>query len=754
MHFRIKPAALIFLLFLSVCLVVPAKSIWESDQFKILLDDNYLELYAGDEKFAEITGFLFNFIPVQIDEIKNVNDNELELRLLLNETDGFNKDFPSEVKMTITFQNNTFHFYAYNETFNHITIQMKDLDEHYFGLLEKLYPHNSKNPDLRGETVDVEVYSQGYEGYAENYASAYSAFFISSKGYGSFFDTFAKGRYHLAVNGITEIYHQTQKLDWYLFYGPTGDKIHSEYYDVIGKPKYVPIWACGPIFWRDENFGGKDQILDDIQKFTDLEIPLTACFVDRPYSNGADDWSKMDFNEKFANPEVWIKTINDKYGMEFMTWIASLTFGDTDFPGLLPNYKGYMDLTNPETVAEFEKRLSENQYSVNVKGHKMDRADEGFPVAAKWHDKITESESRNKYVYLFTKVIDKFLTNAHGKDQFTFARAAFHRSQPYLSAIWGGDVRSNWHGLAGNQANAIRAGFLGFPVWGSDTGGYLGEGGIDEQLYIRWLEWSMWNGMFQVKIDGSGGRGEDRPPWKYSKQLQDVFRDACDVRMEMLPYAYSLANTSDKNGVMMKPLTYLYPSDEKTYGIWDEFMFGDAFLIAPILTTENSRDIYLPEGKWYDYHDMSKTYAGPVTIHQDVPLDRIPVFIKENSIYVTGNIYQGNSKIWKSNSENGHFISIKLFPGIVNDETTFTYMDYLDSDKTKEMVLKHEAGKIVFTSDNLTCPAEIKLIVENKPEKILLDKKEIEFKFDAEQNLVSFNVEKGKNINVEVSYAD
>ena len=137
----------------------------------------------------------------------------------------------------------------------------------------------------------------------------------------------------------------------------------------------------------------------------------------------------------------------------------------------------------------------------------MDRADEAFPGTARWYDKVGESETRNKYVYLFTKVFHQFLTKAHGKDQFNFARAAFHRSQPYLSAVWGGDVRNNWMGLAGNQANAMRSGFMGFPVWGTDVGGYLGEGRIDELLYMRWLQWGAWNGMFSVKIDGAGGSG-------------------------------------------------------------------------------------------------------------------------------------------------------------------------------------------------------------------------------------------------------
>jgi alpha-glucosidase (family GH31 glycosyl hydrolase) len=87
----------------------------------------------------------------------------------------------------------------------------------------------------------------------------------------------------------------------------------------------------------------------------------------------------MDFNSKFSNPKEWIGEINKKYGMQFMTWVGPMTFEDRDFPGLLPNFKGYMDLTNPEAIKEFKRRLNVFQYSAGVKGHKMDRAEEQFP---------------------------------------------------------------------------------------------------------------------------------------------------------------------------------------------------------------------------------------------------------------------------------------------------------------------------------------------------------------------------------------
>ena len=725
-----------------------AQQIWERGQFKIFLKNNVLMLFYQQNKIIEINSFEFNFVKPNEIKIEYKTNDSLILKLLFDESDGFHKDFPKEILLNIAQFKNTFHFTAFHKTFEHINIKLKDQNEHYFGLIEKLFPHNSKNPDLRGNVVDLEVYGNGSEDYAENYTSAYSAFYLSSNGYGSFFDTFAKGRYTFGINGITEIYHQSGRLDWYIFYGPAGNKIHKEYYDIIGKPKYIPVWACGPIFWRDQNNGGKEEILNDIQKFTDLKIPMTACFVDRPYSNGANEWSHMDFSSKFSEPEKWIRKINDDYGMQFMTWIGPMTFSDKNFPGLLPNYKGYIDLTNPEALAEFEKRLNENQYSVGVKGHKMDRSDENFPMTAKWFQPVPESETRNKYVYLYSKVINGFLTKAHGKDQFNFARAAFHRTQPFLSAIWGGDSRNNWYGMSGSMANAIRCGFMGFPVWGNDTGGYLGVGKIDELLYIRWLQWSVWNGMFEIKIDGAGGSGEDRPPWKYSEQLHSIFRNTCELRMQLLPYIYSCANTSYENGVMMKPLAYLYPEDEKTYNIWDEFIFGNAFLVAPLFSNDNERDIYLPEGNWYDLNEIEKEYSGPATIHQNVSIERIPVFIRGNSIYVTGDIFRGNSKIWRGNLNAN--ITIHVFPGKLNDRCDFTYVDYLNNDKEKNMSMFSQKSKLIFYSPALSTLSHIEIKCSSKPVKILLNGKTAEFNFNSNTNIAKLSCQQNTNINIEV----
>ena len=737
------------LFFWRIALAGEGENIWTSGKWKIGVEGSRIVIMNNERKMTVISSIEFNFTKPNSITIKGSSGDKLSLEL----------EYPSEAKyreegkplyaqIEIYASNNSIKFFSDPKWAEHVTINMEDNGEHFFGILEPLYPDNRKSPDLRGEVVDVDIQGNANQ-YHENYADIWSAFFMTNKGYASFFDTFAKGKYKLGINSETSLYHQTGKLEWYIFVGNNGDEILKEYYGIIGKPKFVPMWACGPVAWRDENKGGKEEILSDIKRMTELQIPFTAWFVDRPYSEGSNEWSKMNFNDKFSNPKEWIGEINNKYGMQFMSWVGPMTFDDKDFPGLLPNFRGYMDLTNPDVIKEFGKRLNEFQYSAGVKGHKMDRAEEEFPEMSPWYDKTPESERRNKYLYLYAKTIDSFLEKKFETDQFNFARGAFHRCQPYLSAIWGGDSRSSWDGLAGSIANSIRCGFMGFPVWGSDVGGYLG-GRIPEELYARWLEFGAWSGLFETKLDNAGGKGEDRPPWKYSEKLIYIFRNCASFRMEMEPFIYSLVNTSYKNGVLMKPMAYVFPEDKNTYDIWNEFMFGNTFLVAPITDTTSKRKIYLPKGKWYDFYNRSVKYNGMTEISMTAPLDHIPVFVKGNSFYVTGRMTDGNSKLWK-HGESGRKLNIYAFPGEKGETVKFNYVDFFDNNKEKDFEMWNKGDIIELSSPPLTTETVYIIRTEVGPKEVTVNSEKIKWEWDNAYGTVIIYLREGTGNKIQIN---
>jgi alpha-D-xyloside xylohydrolase len=100
-----------------------------------------------------------------------------------------------------------------------------------------------------------------------------------------------------------------------------------------------------------------------------------------------------------------------------------------------------------------------------------------------------------------------------------------------------------------------------------------------------------------------------------------------------------------------------FPADPKVADIGDEYMFGPAFLVAPV--TEQgvqTRAVYLPAGTdWYDYWTGEK-FAGGQTIQAKAPIDVIPLFVRAGSIIPYGSEIPNTATPQK-------IVAVKIYPG-------------------------------------------------------------------------------------------
>ena len=565
-------------------------------------------------------------------------------------------------------------------------------------------------------------------------------FYISSLGYGSFFDSFAEGVYALGVGGASTITHNYTTIDWYIFYGPTGDKIHQQYYKIIGAPKKVVIWGCGLIIWHN-NYTGSDQVLSHNTGCIANQIPVTAQWVDRPYSDGAQGWGYMNFSAAFggANPGPWIKQITSDtgYNVKEMTWVMPGTFG-TPVPPAGTYWTGgnyYLDLSNPAAVTWYVKQLDSLQNRVGIQGHKMDRCDgDANPFPATWYDGTAASLQKWKYLYLNAKVTDSSLRKAWGDNQFNYARGAYHRCQPYLSAIWSGDIDAPWGGLVLTVSNSLKAAFMGFPMWGSDIGGYMeGATKIAKDQYLRWLTFGCFCGMMENMYDG-------KEPWTYTAATDTVagqsfvsrYASVAQLRASLIPYVYSLVNTSADNGVSMRPLPYMYPNDANTYQIPDEYMFGPAFLVAPIVSATMNRSVYLPAGTWYISFPTDRTPIIPKRIRVAPPSPRrrfrsirfrhtswpTPYLLRARFIRVTP--IDGSPPITIIRDT----LKSMRFPDGSGENTSFTYVDYLDADTQKPLtctVGPNSDSMVTVTVPAMTVPETLMVRMNSTPVSVVLN---------------------------------
>jgi alpha-glucosidase (family GH31 glycosyl hydrolase) len=687
-----------------------------------------IKISAGGKTLAEVTGIQFGTVNYTSIVSSTQTSDSIKINLSASQTLIINNVATGGI-----------HFSGTSAGANSVQITMKYQNDHFFGITEQNI--NGNSPDLQGRTINVTAANIENYGNEPN-AKVWSSFYISSLGYGSFFNSFAEGTYAFGVGGLTTITHSINSIDWYIYYGPTGDKIHQGYFKTIqtlenlgtrSPTKRVPVWACGLVIWHD-NFSGSQQVISYATNSIANHIPITGIWIDRPYSDGSNGWANMNFSAAFSNPAppIWIKQISSDtgYNSKLITWIAPCTFG-TPLPPAGTYFSGgydYLDLTNPAAVAWYEQKIDSLQEKIGIQGHKMDRCEESFSqvLSNSWYDGTPTAEKQGKYLYLNAKVTDETLRKVWGDDQFNFPRGAYNRCQPYINAIWAGDTRAPWAGLVGALANGIKTAFCGFPVWGSDIGGYgTGATKIPTDQFLRWLTFGCFCGFMENMLDG-------KEPWTYTAAGDAVdgasfvsrYADIASLRLSLIPYTYSLANTSTDNGVLMRPLPYMYPDDANTYAIGDEYLFGNAFLVAPITSSAMTRSVYLPAGTWYNFFNTTEAHTSGTFTTASVPLYQIPVYIKANSVYVTGQVYPGISKRWVSNFDNTRNVTINVFPGNAGENAGFTYVDYLAQDAQKAISLSVTAGTpniVRVQSPSMTVPGKVSVHLNAAPTMVYLN---------------------------------
>src|SRR6185437_6989633 len=162
------------------------------------------------------------------------------------------------------------------------------------------------------------------------------------------------------------------------------------------------------------------------------------------------------------------------------------------------------------------------------------------------------------------------------------------------------------------------------------------EGHIQEpdyqELYARWFEYGIFCPIFR-----SHGHRPENEFWSYP-QVEPILTEYDKLRYRLMPYIYSLAwKVTSEDSTIMRPLVMDFRSDPNTWNLGDQFMFGPAILVNPILkSAAKSRSVYLPGATaWYDFWTGASVH-GEQTVQAEAPLDRIPLYVRAGSILPMG----------------------------------------------------------------------------------------------------------------------
>lgn len=253
-----------------------------------------------------------------------------------------------------------------------------------------------------------------------------------------------------------------------------------------------------------------------------------------------------------------------------------------------------------------------------------------------------------------------------------------------------------------------------------------------EELYIRWLQFSMFNPITEVFSQPENPTAN--LAWNYSTRADSLFRYYAHWRMQLFPYIYSYAHRSRLEG---KPMI------GKLAGQLYEYMFGDELLIAPVY--ENgavTRKVSLPEGKWINYWTGEKL-SGNKEYEVNAPLQQIPVFLKEGAIIPSR---QYASSIEKGTNDT---LMLDIYPGkngrfqiVEDDGVSNDYLKGIFAKTTielKKTTLQINPTKGTFTGQAINRNWIIRFYSDKKPRKVVMNGQSCNFVFNPDQKITSVN---------------
>lgn len=186
--------------------------------------------------------------------------------------------------------------------------------------------------------------------------------------------------------------------------------------------------------------------------------------------------------------------------------------------------------------------------------------------------------------------------------------------------------------------NALAFAYAGFPlVYPDIVGGTFGEEHFSTKRTPRMERYMMRNARWAA-LHSSMSMGE--PPWSFeNSEVGKMMLASAQLHDRLQPYIYAQALRFSQDGYPwpLTPLPIAFPHDPSVYGRENqkvrgyEWLIGDSLLATPLYgndyETAETRDIYLPQGRWMDY-DTGEFYDGGRVLHNfSLPVSKDPLFV-------------------------------------------------------------------------------------------------------------------------------
>jgi alpha-glucosidase len=537
-------------------------------------------------------------------------------------------------------------------------------DEFYFGLGEKAGSLEKRGKSYSMWNTDIPAYKADTDPLYQTIPFFYGI--RKGQAYGIFFDNTYYSFFNMGKESPNQYsFGATDgELNYYFIYGPKPNDVLQKYSSLTGHMPLPPRWSIGYQQCRWSYYPEK-RVREIASTFREKKIPCDAIYLDIHYMDGyrCFTWD----NERFPNPKNMVDDLS-KDGFKMVVIIDPGIKNDSTYwvyqQGAQRNH--FVKYPDGEyftgtvwpgdcVFPDFTKKESRDWWGTLYKGL-TDVGIKGF-----WNDMNEPSvfNGPNKTFALDVIHDDDGMNSDHRKNHniygmqmargsyegllkirpnerpFVLTRANYAGGQRFASA-WTGDNISSWEHLEMAIPMCLNLSISGQPFVGTDIGGFVGS--PSGELYTRWLQFGTFTPLMRTHTEINS---KDQEPWSYGAEYEAINKYFIELRYKLLPYLYTQFFKASIDGTpIIRPVFFDYPEDQNTYWSDKEFLFGDAFLVAPVLWEGAiKREVRLPEGEWYDYWTDEKI-VGPKYVTIDAPINKIPLFVKAGSIIPTQQVVQ------------------------------------------------------------------------------------------------------------------
>lgn len=478
--------------------------------------------------------------------------------------------------------------------------------------------------------------------------------------YGIFFDNTYRNHIDLGKESNNYYYYSADNgnLDYYVIGGASLKAVVTNYTYLTGRVPMPQKWTLG---YQQSRWGYSvsqkqvEKIAENLRKY---DLPCDVLHLDIDYMKGyrVFTWRK----DTYEAPEEFIKKMR-KLGFRIITIIdPGVKKDDADYKIYQEGIeKGYFVKATDGTVyvnevwpgdavfPDFGRQKVRQWWAKNCK-YLVDLGVSGIwddmnepasfrgeiPGDVVFHNEeeaSTHNKMHNVYGHNMAKATYEGLKKYSGKRPFVITRAAYAGTQKF-STVWTGDNQSLWPHVQMMIPQLCNLGLSGFSFAGTDIGGFGAD--TTPELLTRWIEGALFSPLYRNHA-ALGTRSQE--PWVFGETTLSIYRKYLKLRYRFIPYLYDEFYRETQTGLpVMRPLVLNYENDPHVYNMNDEYMVGEDILTAPVVQEgQTKRAVYLPEGEWIDFWNGVE-YAGRNTILVDAPIDKLPLFIKKNTILPWG----------------------------------------------------------------------------------------------------------------------